>query len=354
MSEIRRRVTRVFTAAALAAAVCVLAAPRYEAASATDSHLEGVLGEITGISGDHLVVRNALGHGADSETIQIEPTTRMLSGGRGALHVGAPVVNGDTAASLATPVAVTTTATLLSPSGTYPIVASGAADPNYTVAFVNGTLTVTGLQSVAQGVRTAIAGLEPAGTQRPDHETTGTRQLGRENAGSRQLDHEIDAALRQIDASLQSRLWEDDSHLTEKGQFVFEAARKAVSELTEHEIAKRAPADLVSQLAAQANILVQVNRGLAELPLDEATAAGVDARRLADPTQDIADGDTQAAKPGGGDEAIQRYRDAWQDVQKAVRALTHDADHDADRDHARTRKGDHKKAGRKPGTTHGR
>jgi arylamine N-acetyltransferase len=52
-------------------------------------------------------------------------------------------VNGDTAASLDTPVTLTTTATANSAVGTYPITASGAADLNYTITFVNGTLTVT-------------------------------------------------------------------------------------------------------------------------------------------------------------------------------------------------------------------
>ena len=52
-------------------------------------------------------------------------------------------VNGDTAASLTTPVTFTTTATAASGVGTYPISASGATAANYTIAFVNGTLTVT-------------------------------------------------------------------------------------------------------------------------------------------------------------------------------------------------------------------
>ena len=51
-------------------------------------------------------------------------------------------VNGDTAASLTTAPTVTTTGTASSPVGTYPITASGAADPNYTISYVAGTLTV--------------------------------------------------------------------------------------------------------------------------------------------------------------------------------------------------------------------
>jgi hypothetical protein len=52
-------------------------------------------------------------------------------------------VNGDTASSLTTPPTLTTTATAASPVGTYPITASGAASPNYTISYVSGTLTVT-------------------------------------------------------------------------------------------------------------------------------------------------------------------------------------------------------------------
>ena len=51
-------------------------------------------------------------------------------------------VNGDTAGSLTTPPALSTTATAASPAGNYPITASGAASPNYTFSYVNGTLTV--------------------------------------------------------------------------------------------------------------------------------------------------------------------------------------------------------------------
>src|SRR5205814_2106438 len=46
-------------------------------------------------------------------------------------------------ASLDTPVSLSTTATAASAVGTYPITASGAADANYTISFVAGTLTVT-------------------------------------------------------------------------------------------------------------------------------------------------------------------------------------------------------------------
>ena len=53
------------------------------------------------------------------------------------------LVNGDTPDSLDVPPTLSTTATTSSPAGQYPIIVSGASDPNYDITFVNGTLTVT-------------------------------------------------------------------------------------------------------------------------------------------------------------------------------------------------------------------
>ena len=56
--------------------------------------------------------------------------------------LGAGFVNGDTAASLTTQPTLTTTATLLSATGTYPITPAGAVDTNYSFTYVAGTLTI--------------------------------------------------------------------------------------------------------------------------------------------------------------------------------------------------------------------
>jgi hypothetical protein len=52
-------------------------------------------------------------------------------------------VSGDTVASLVSPPVVSTTATAASPAGNYTITVSGAVDPNYTITFVSGSLTIT-------------------------------------------------------------------------------------------------------------------------------------------------------------------------------------------------------------------
>jgi sugar lactone lactonase YvrE len=51
-------------------------------------------------------------------------------------------VNGDTQATLTTQATASTTATDLSPAGTYPITASGASVANYAINYVAGTLTI--------------------------------------------------------------------------------------------------------------------------------------------------------------------------------------------------------------------
>jgi hypothetical protein len=52
-------------------------------------------------------------------------------------------VSGDTPASLDAPVILTTTATIASPPGSYPITVNGAADANYDITFIPATLTIT-------------------------------------------------------------------------------------------------------------------------------------------------------------------------------------------------------------------
>jgi hypothetical protein len=52
------------------------------------------------------------------------------------------LVNGDTSASLTELPTLSTTATSASPAGNYPITASGAVDPDYTITYTDGTATI--------------------------------------------------------------------------------------------------------------------------------------------------------------------------------------------------------------------
>ncbi len=91
---------------------------------------------ITYANGTLTVTRANLTIRADDKSRPINQPNPSLT----ATYTG--FVNGDTSASLDSAVSLSTTATQSSPAGTYPIIASGAADANYSITHVNGTLTV--------------------------------------------------------------------------------------------------------------------------------------------------------------------------------------------------------------------
>src|SRR5207244_4418274 len=79
-----------------------------------------------------------------SLTITADDKTKVYGAALPALTASySGFVNGDSAASLSTPVSLSTTATANSPVGKYDILASGAADLNYSITFVKGSLEVT-------------------------------------------------------------------------------------------------------------------------------------------------------------------------------------------------------------------
>jgi hypothetical protein len=87
-------------------------------------------------------------------TMTVQHAALTVTANSESMNYGGPVpalavsysgfVNGDNASSLTTKPTLATTATSSSPTGTYPITVSGAADPNYTITYVNGTMTVGG------------------------------------------------------------------------------------------------------------------------------------------------------------------------------------------------------------------
>ncbi|HEV3412424.1 MAG TPA: MBG domain-containing protein [Puia sp.] len=92
--------------------------------------------------------------GDQDYTLVIDPASLTVTANNASINYGSPLptlsfsitgfVNGDNASSLNTPPTITTTATASSPPGTYPIAASGATDPNYTINYIPGTLTIHG------------------------------------------------------------------------------------------------------------------------------------------------------------------------------------------------------------------
>jgi len=85
--------------------------------------------------------------------VGVEPAALMVTASSGTMTYGgtpptisagyAGFVNHDNASSLSTAPVCSTTATSSSPVGSYPSSCSGAADPNYTISYVNGNVQVT-------------------------------------------------------------------------------------------------------------------------------------------------------------------------------------------------------------------
>jgi FtsP/CotA-like multicopper oxidase with cupredoxin domain len=85
-------------------------------------------------------------------TVTIAKATLTITASSGSMTYGAKAptitpsfagfVNGDTSAVLTTPPTCTTTATSATPAGTRPSSCSGAAAANYTIAYINGTVTI--------------------------------------------------------------------------------------------------------------------------------------------------------------------------------------------------------------------
>jgi uncharacterized delta-60 repeat protein len=89
---------------------------------------------------------------AAQATIDVSPAPLLIAADNQEKRQGAPnppltaaykgLVAGDTPASLDYPASLATTATTDSPPGEYPIIVSGAVDPNYSITFSNGVLVV--------------------------------------------------------------------------------------------------------------------------------------------------------------------------------------------------------------------
>jgi hypothetical protein len=122
------------------------------ALNATTGLLSGIPTAAGSYSGITITVSNADGSANQTFAIQIHPAALTITTNDKIRKFGVPnppltasysgFVHADTPASLDVQVILTTTATITSPPGSYPITASGAADVNYDITFIPATLTI--------------------------------------------------------------------------------------------------------------------------------------------------------------------------------------------------------------------
>ena len=151
-------------------------------------------------------------------------------------------------------------------------------------------LTVTPMQAKAHAIGTLFA-LLPTGDKGDDKR--------------------IEKAIDSIEDSLDPAYWVDGTHLTDRGNKVFDEEKKAVKDL----MRVHGPAETDAQ--AIIDVLVDADQTLAAVAIADAVAAGGDARYIEKAEQQMAAAldDLAWDKP---DKAIDHYKKAWRYAQKAL------------------------------------
>jgi len=125
--------------------------------------------------------------------------------------------------------------------------------------------------------------------------------------------HQIEDAIKHLTASLDSDLWIDESHLQPKpGNRAFEEENAAVQNVCQLISARKSPVP-AAVLQGFVDRIVQADRLLASVAIQDAINAGASPKKLAGAEIELAKGDREAALStcGGG---IEHYRNAWKRV----------------------------------------
>ena len=129
---------------------------------------------------------------------------------------------------------------------------------------------------------------------------------------------ELRSAVRQLRESLDAGLWVDGNHLRARhGGEVFESEKEAIQKL-EQLLRDRKSEVADATLKSWIERLVAADRTLARIAIDDARAAGGNARDLAEAEKEMLKAAAALAK-GQQHDAIEHYRNAWKKAQEAMR-----------------------------------
>jgi hypothetical protein len=193
------------------------------------------------------------------------------------------------------------------PSGTrFPIgtstVTNTATDAAGNSAACAFQITVLGAQGVLSNVLVELTGLAPKVDRPPDLQA-------------------LQGAIQNLNDSLNVSLWLDQTHVTRShGEQIFNDDKAALQELSRLLKEKHSPLDdeLVQDLI---NRIAKSDRLLATIAIQDALASGIDPKRLAQATDEVAAGDADVGD-AQYESGIAHYRDAWKmAVQQAFKLV---------------------------------
>lgn len=150
-------------------------------------------------------------------------------------------------------------------------------------------------------------------TPRQAKATTAGYLAGLLPTGDKKTDDRIQKAIGKINDSLDAQLWSDDSHLTKKGNQVFDREKDAVNELQKI-VKDGGPFAGQAQIASLA--LVGADQSLAQTAINDAIAANGDAKEIAKAQDEMSKAQDELNK-GKPDNAIEHYKQAWSHATKA-------------------------------------
>jgi len=240
------------------------------------------------------------------------------------------VVNNDGGANTAADFQITVAGSHVKPSATFP----GAESPGTTVTLDAGSYTVSevelsGYAASYDGCSGTIANGESktCTITNDDRQPTATPKSIKQGVlqdlialrgtvTDKNDGKKLDEAIKHLSNSLDQGLWLDETRLNaKKGEKVFQEEKNAVLKLVKLINDEKSTVDK-AKLQDFINRLLSADRGLASAAINDATAAGGDAKKIAKANEDLDKGDGRAAE-GDFAGAIRQYRKAWTHAQQA-------------------------------------
>lgn len=191
-------------------------------------------------------------------------------------------------------------------AGSQPLSAAFAGDAFYLASADTASVEIYSAHSIKQDALDALIALNAANTCTKGKE------------GDDDCTKRFASPIRKITKSLNPAWWNIDGiHLTLNGCGVFDNEKAAASQLSELLKSKKLTAAQKAAIQAIIDQLVQADQILAQTAVDEATAAGGNAQKLARANKALAKAAALIAA-GKPDEAINQYRIAWEKAQESL------------------------------------